>query len=126
MACKKCGKMKCSCGGMVKKPVKKAMGGMVTNRLGTPRDTGPTNMGSKPEVKRQRPEFKQAMKTWRQSRPERPAGTRGMDWRNSAAYTNWQKSRPQRPERPMPPTPERPTIPPNRPAGGGWRMFRKG
>lgn len=66
MACKKCGKMKCSCGGMVnkKKPMKKAMGGMVHSK-GKPRvggqpggprwsDTGPYAGGTR---RKERPEM---------------------------------------------------------------------
>ena len=97
MACKKCGKMKCSCGGMVKKPVKKAMGGMV-KRAGV----FPFSMMKHPGKPAGNP---------MPPRPERPTippnrGEGGM-------------TRPGRPD-------GKPHGGPKRRMGGGRGMFRKG
>jgi hypothetical protein len=88
MACKKCGKMKCSCGGMVKKPMKKAMGGMVNRppmsaqaagrgigqgvsaMAQAPGRTG--GMGQQVSAMAQRPGFKKGGMVGKMPRPERP------------------------------------------------------
>lgn len=120
MACKKCGKMKCACGGMVKK----AAGGMVSR---------PNAQGMRDQVKAKVDAMKTRMgerlsripggtvgkyatdmQEWAKSRPQRPEGAAGRGFGQSEAMQTWRNARPERP------------MPGNRPGLKKGGMVKKG